>query len=109
MNVRSVIIQKYFSSSFLVDILTLVSLFEFKLMQYNLSILFLLRIIYFSKIIDKIKLKFILKDNITPIINLLILLSKVVLLCHIFACSFHFIGDYELRHNLHNWLQAYDL
>lgn len=85
------IILNYVQSYFFLDLWTLLSLYN-KIYGYDCSLLFVIRAFYDNVILEKLRMKIVLKDKLRGIFDLCILLLKVVYLCHFFACAFYING-----------------
>ncbi|KAL4459350.1 hypothetical protein ABPG74_017963 [Tetrahymena malaccensis] len=100
------IFQSYFSSSFLIDLIAILSLCSF---QYNLKgiqFLFFLKIFQSFRILETIREQFLLKSKIFGIISLIYLLGQVVYFAHLFTCLWNYVGLIELEQN-EGWMVTY--
>ena len=74
-----------------------------------LSVFFYLKFIYFQKILTQIQHYFLLNNKVNNYINLTILIFRIILLSHIFACIWYYIG-FSLSDSMEStWLNKYNL
>ncbi|KAL4432040.1 hypothetical protein ABPG74_017776 [Tetrahymena malaccensis] len=122
-NNKRKIFNNYFKSSFLIDLISLIPIFvhfnigncnnnETGSSFYKLPLLLcLLKITQFSKTFSKIQERFLLTPNTTNLISLCKLLGTMIFVCHLFACSWVFLGQMQISYNLNNqnWLTKQNL
>ncbi|KAL4434573.1 hypothetical protein ABPG74_007357 [Tetrahymena malaccensis] len=73
-----------------------------------LRIFFLIKFIQLYDTIEKLAEAFQLSYKYNFIVNLIVLFIEVVLLCHLFACIWYSIGNYQINNGLTpNWIQKY--
>ncbi|EWS71700.1 cation channel family protein (macronuclear) [Tetrahymena thermophila SB210] len=71
-------------------------------------IFFLLKFFQFYDIIEKLAETFQLSYKYNFVVNLVALFIEVVFLCHLFACIWYSIGNYQVQQGMTpNWIQKY--
>ncbi|EAS04960.2 cation channel family protein (macronuclear) [Tetrahymena thermophila SB210] len=71
-------------------------------------IFFLIKFLQFYDTIEKLAEAFQLSYKYNFIVKLIVLLIEVVLLCHLFACIWYSIGNYEVKNSTGlNWIQKF--
>ncbi|KAL4481146.1 hypothetical protein ABPG72_015101 [Tetrahymena utriculariae] len=69
---------------------------------------FLVKFLQFYDTIEKLAEAFQLSYKYNFIVKLIVLLIEVVLLCHLFACIWYSIGNYEVKNSTgSNWIQKF--
>ena len=72
-------------------------------------LIFYLRLFYFSDLISRLKEGFVLHERISAIINIGELIIKVLMINHVLACGWHFLGDVESKNTSEGWILRYEL
>ncbi|KAL4473958.1 hypothetical protein ABPG72_000320 [Tetrahymena utriculariae] len=117
------ILNNYLKSSFFIDLICLIPIFmHFDFVSCNTDssqisfdkiplLLCLLKITQFSKTFNKIQERFLLTPKSTNFISLCKLLGTMIFVCHLFACSWVFLGKMQINYNLNNqnWLKKSNL
>ncbi len=85
---RNVIIKNYFKNRFFFDLVSTLSLAG----VLKIKLLFFIRFYITENIVEKIREHLALNDFRNGIAKLIIMIQKIVFLCHIVACIWHYIG-----------------
>ncbi|KAL4504267.1 hypothetical protein ABPG72_021105 [Tetrahymena utriculariae] len=100
------IFSSYLSSSFLIDLIAILSLCSFQQSLKGIQFLFFLKIFQSFRILETIREQFLLKSKIFGIISLVYLLGQVVYFAHLFTCLWNYVGIIELDQN-EGWMVTY--
>ncbi|EAR97897.2 cation channel family protein (macronuclear) [Tetrahymena thermophila SB210] len=107
---RLKILFNYINSHLLIDTIAYSSLWLNHLGYPSLKIIFLIKYFSFYEIIEKIAESFQFSSKYHLIINILTLLLEIFMLCHLFACAWFKLGDYQQSIGLqNNWIAANNL
>ncbi|EAR84898.2 cation channel family protein (macronuclear) [Tetrahymena thermophila SB210] len=106
--VHKQILQNYIKKRLVIDIISLISLNRTYFKSNFCSLLFFLRIFYSTRIVDIFKEQFLLRVHISGIISLILLFSQALYFCHIFSCSFLYLGLYQKSFG-EGWLVTFQL
>ncbi|KAL4460793.1 hypothetical protein ABPG72_015852 [Tetrahymena utriculariae] len=100
------IFTNYFSSSFFIDLISLLSL-NYTIFDLNgIYFLFILRIFQPFRTLELFREQFLLKTKIFEVISLIYLLAQVIYFAHLFTCLWNYVGLLELQQNT-GWIVAY--
>ncbi|EAR96163.2 cation channel family protein (macronuclear) [Tetrahymena thermophila SB210] len=100
------IFSSYVSSSFLIDLIAILSLCCFSFSFNGIQFLFFLKIFQAFRILETIREQFLLKTKIFGIISLIYLLGSVIYFAHLFTCLWNYVGIKELDQN-EGWMVTY--
>ncbi|KAL4485468.1 hypothetical protein ABPG72_008336 [Tetrahymena utriculariae] len=106
--VHKQILENYIKKRLVIDIISLISLNRTYFKSNFCSLLFFLRIFYSTRIVDIFKEQFLLRVHISGIISLILLFSQALYFCHIFSCSFLYLGLYQKGYG-EGWLVTFQL
>ncbi|KAL4467648.1 hypothetical protein ABPG73_022074 [Tetrahymena malaccensis] len=106
--VHKQILQNYIKKRLVIDIISIISLNRTYFKSNFCSLLFFLRIFYSTRIVDIFKEQFLLRVHISGIISLILLFSQALYFCHIFSCSFLYLGLYQKGYG-EGWLVTFQL
>ncbi|KAL4499228.1 hypothetical protein ABPG72_006814 [Tetrahymena utriculariae] len=107
---RIKILFNYINSHLLIDTIAYLSLWVNPLGYPSLKIIFLIKYFSFYEIIEKIAESFQFSSKYHFVINILTLLLEIFMLCHLFACAWFKLGDYQQSiGQQNNWVAANNL
>ena len=90
---RDKILSHYISTMFITDLLTLIALSQ----GGYLSLLFVVRIVPLMRFVHRYKLEIVENQLYVAVIDLLIVLTRVLAIAHVFACCWYALGINEYR------------
>lgn len=113
---RNKIVEYYLKSTFIWDVISFFSVimqtFNSEISDLNnhllsfIRMLFFFRLINFSSIVKKLEEMIFIDQSIHNILSLFKLIFRIILLSHIFACLWHYIG--RISEN-NSWITHYEL
>ncbi|KAL4499229.1 hypothetical protein ABPG72_006815 [Tetrahymena utriculariae] len=107
---RSKIFLNFLQNHLLIDSAAYMSLWADSIGIAQLKILFLIKYFSFYEIIEKLAESFKFSYKYNYIVDLLTLFVEITLLCHLFACAWFMLGDYQQRNQmLNNWVNVNNL
>ncbi|EWS73856.1 cation channel family protein (macronuclear) [Tetrahymena thermophila SB210] len=107
---RSKIFINFLQNHLLFDCVAYLSLWSDQIGFIKLKILFLIKYFSFYEIIEKLAESFKFSYNYNFLVDLLTLFVEITLLCHLFACAWFMIGDYQQNNEmLNNWVNVNNL
>ncbi|EAR91733.2 cation channel family protein (macronuclear) [Tetrahymena thermophila SB210] len=101
------IFTNYISTTFLFDLICLLSLNSTIFYLDGISFLFFLRIFQPFRILELFREQFLLKTKIFGVISLLYLLAQVIYFAHLFTCLWNYVGLLQLEQNT-GWIVTYN-
>lgn len=102
---RFEILEHYLKNDFVLELITLLTVFyNFPIFGSLSRLVVLFMLPRNSEILEKIKDIFILNRKVTTVLTISFLYAKILLLVFFVACSFHVIGWLELAHK-EGWLE----
>ncbi|KAL4487721.1 hypothetical protein ABPG73_004981 [Tetrahymena malaccensis] len=107
---RSKIFLNFVQSHLLIDSAAYLSLWADSFGFPKLKIFFLIKYFSFYEIIEKLAESFKFSSKYTYVVDLLTLFVEITLLCHLFACAWFMLGDYQQsNYMLNNWVNVNNL
>ncbi|KRX00772.1 Cyclic nucleotide-binding protein [Pseudocohnilembus persalinus] len=106
------IVYRYFQDGMISDLLGLASIITYKIKPieweyYNfLQILFFLKMYNFSRIYQRIEMRFRLGPKISNVFNLVNLIIIVLYICHLFACLWLWISRQQQKIGVETWVNV---
>ncbi|CAD8147720.1 unnamed protein product [Paramecium pentaurelia] len=106
------IASNYVRSYFLLDLLIVLTTYLQILYGYFIPLISVfLRIPLLIRILDQFEYNTNFKENLAAVFDLIKLIVMLIFIIHCCACSWHFLGVYEMEHYVagKNWLEYYDI
>ncbi|KAL4470332.1 hypothetical protein ABPG74_011943 [Tetrahymena malaccensis] len=102
---RKKVIKGYFRKYLFQDVICLLCLFfDDPFNSSLLKMLFLFKMVKVGDLIEKNREFFQIDDKYSSLTNLILLMTKIIYLCHLFACFFYKIGRFSQSQGEQSWL-----
>ncbi|KAL4502425.1 hypothetical protein ABPG72_012012 [Tetrahymena utriculariae] len=102
---RKKVIKGYFRKYLFQDVICLLCLFfDDPFNSPLLKMLFLFKMVKVGDLIEKNREYFQIDDKYSSLTNLILLMTKIIYLCHLFACFFYKIGRFSQSQGEQSWI-----
>ncbi|KAL4469170.1 hypothetical protein ABPG72_008910 [Tetrahymena utriculariae] len=109
-NNRINILINFTNKHFIIEFLAFICLYYNPFGIPLLRILFLIKFYQFYETVQNLIESLQLSDKYFFLIHLFTLLIEIIFLCHVFACTWYGIGQFQLNYNMFpNWIDSYGI